>query len=122
MTGKTPSNPHGLTVGQSLFFVNNQTRQETTRTVTVLSVGRKWAELDNRTRIDMVSLRADGRGFTSPGTAYLSEGDYREKVVIRDAWNSLSRHLGRLHSMPAGMTVEKMDQIADLLGIERGEP
>jgi hypothetical protein len=119
---KTSSNPHGLTVGQSLFFVFHENRHASTKTVTVRSIGRRWANLDNNTRIDMANLRADGGGFTSPGSAYLTEGHYREEVSIRDAWDSLSRRLCCLYSMPAGLTVEKMDQIAGLLGIDRGRP
>ena len=118
---KNPSsNPHGLTVGQELFFVSSG-RYTAPRAVTVEKIGRKWAVLDNHTRIDMTSLRADGRGYASPGSAYLTEGDYRDEVAIRDAWNSLNRRFRRLYAMPAGLTIEKMDQIADLLGIERGE-
>lgn len=119
---KNPSsNPHGLTVGQELFFVNHQTRSAITQIVSVVKIGRKWADLSNRHRIDMVTFRADGGGYNSPGTAYLSEQIYRDKVALSRAWQSLTQKISGMYSIPTGMTIEKIDQIADLLGIDRSE-
>jgi hypothetical protein len=117
---KNPSlNPHGLFVGDCLFYVANDNRRSTT-TVSVVKIGRKWVELSNRNRVDIMSLEADGGQYSSPGTAWLSEQAYRDRVALQDAWRSLRRQIDGLYGAPAGLTIEKMDQIADLLGIDRG--
>jgi hypothetical protein len=122
-TPKNQSNPHGLTVGQELFVVYDERRRAGgNRPVIVTKIGRKWVDIcEGRYRIDAETLRIDGKGFSSPGRCYLTEQAYREEAEIKDAWWSLYRRIDRMHSMPAGMTIEKMDQIADLLGIDRSE-
>lgn len=118
---KNPSsNPHGLSVGDCLFYVANDNRRSTSH-VSVEKIGRKWVTLSNYVRVDISTLAADGGDYMSPGTAYRTEKEYRDRLAVREAWASLNRHLGRMYSMPDGMTVEKMDQIADLLGIDRSE-
>lgn len=123
MTPKNPSqNPHGLTVGQELFLVLNGSHLSGGKPVTVTAVGRKRAEIDDgRHRINIRTLYVDGNGYSSPGRCYLSEQEWKDNVLRQDAWASLRRNIEHMYTLPTDLTIEKMDQIADLLGIDRGE-
>jgi len=48
-----------LIEGQKLWWVPQRNRHAHEKEVTVLKVGRKWAQLDNHERIDLETLVAD---------------------------------------------------------------
>lgn len=75
-----------LVVGQKLWYVPSDKRGQP-HAVTVLKVGRKWADLDYaRRRISIKTLRADGGQYSSPGRCYLSQAEYEAEVALDKAW------------------------------------
>ena len=122
MSHESSKNPHGLTVGRELFLVLNRRHLPGGKPVTVTAVGRKWAEIDHgKHRINIQTLYVDGGGYSSPGRCYLSEQEWKDNVLRKDAWGSLRQKIERMYTLPADLTIQKMDQIAELLGIDRGE-
>lgn len=106
------------TVGQGLYFEwgRYSSRNGRGEAVTITRVGRKWLELSNGHRVDKVRLVADGRGYASPGTAYLSREEREAQVRLQDAWRSLRAGMG---SAPGdGVTIERIAEAARLLGLE----
>lgn len=120
---KTPKNPHGLYVGQQLYFVPSEIRRRNPVTATVTAVGRKWATLElcgwHDVRIDIQTLRADGRGYTSPGSCYLSEGEYATKRLRMYEWDSLKREIYSRGYPHEGVTLEDIRKAMELLGLSR---
>ena len=105
-------------VGQELYFEWSpySRRRGGGETVTITRVGRKWMELSNGHRVDKVRLVADGRGYSSPGTAYVSRADREAQVRLLDAWRTLRV---RMEVMPGdGVTTERIAEAARLLGLE----
>jgi hypothetical protein len=72
-----------LTVGQELWLVPDR---GLARAVKVVKVGRKWADLDNRGRVDMATMALDGGEYSSPGRCYLSRDEHDREVELRIAW------------------------------------
>lgn len=60
-----------LSEGQKLWWVPQHSLGMKGREVTVLKVGRKWAELDNGERIDLETLISDGGRYAPNGRCYL---------------------------------------------------
>lgn len=108
------------TVGQELYFEwspysNRKGRGEA---VTITKIGRKWLELSNGFRVDKMRLVADGRGYSSPGTAYVSREDRESQIRLQAAWHNLRR---RMESHPGeGVTAERVAEAARLLGFSEG--
>ena len=104
-------------VGQELYFEWSpySRRRGGGETVTITKVGRKWMELSNGHRVDKVRLVADGREYSSPGTAYVSRADREAQVRLLDAWRTLRV---RMEVMPGdGVTTERIAEAARLLGL-----
>ena len=100
--------------GKKLFWVaNNNARIQAD--VTVLSIGRKWASLSNRERIDIKTLEADGRGYSSPGKCYESREAYELSIETQKAWSKL--YNGLTWALPSGMTLEKINEIRSILSL-----
>lgn len=95
-----------LEVGQSLYFVPNRGQR---RFITIESVGRKWAVIDSRLRINKDTLIADGGQYSSPGRCYLNEEAYRAKLQLDGAWSEFRQSIDRQYQPPAGMTIEKIN-------------
>lgn len=105
-----------LTPGQTLWWVPRNNRYREPFEVTVTKVGRKWIHLDNHHRIDAETLEADGAGYSPPGVCYLSQGAYESETALNQAWRSLQQDLHLLRA-PAGITVEKIREARELLGL-----
>lgn len=105
-----------LVPGMKLFWAYNDHRRGRNETVTVTKVGRKWADLDNCPRIDVKTLIADGGKYSSPGRCYYSEDEYKNQLAINNAWYNLCKKL-EFRSPPKDMTLEKMQQVEELLGL-----
>lgn len=104
-----------LKEGQTLWWVPNQRHAGPQREVIVQKVGRTWAQLSNRFRIDKNTLIADGGEYISPGRCYLSEVAYIQYVNLIAAWNALTSDLR--YSRPEGVTIEDIEVARVLLGI-----
>lgn len=103
-----------LSIGQKLWWVPHQRKWQQPKEVTVLKVGRKWAQLDNNERIDLETFIADAGQYSSPGRCYLSQEEYEAKVTIGSAWSNLKRSID-YKSPPDGVTVEDIEAARQLL-------
>lgn len=99
-----------LTAGQELFYVP-RSRFQNPASVVVEKVGRKWASLSNRIRVDIETLIADGGDYPSPGRAYLRKEDHEEEAALNADWAALRKKIDRLWSPPPGMTREMIASI-----------
>lgn len=119
-----------LQVGQKLWYVPFGRRYGEDGTgyeVTVEKIGRKWAEVKaeadkpyswSTERIDIETFAADGHGYDSPGTAYLSREHYEATVSLNKAWRSFYIAVDRLYRVPDGVTVEDIQQAMRILHLE----
>lgn len=98
---------------QTLWWVCTYAKQG--RPVTVVSVGRKWATLSNRVRIDIETLRADAGGHPSPGKCYTSQEVFDAEVLRDQVWQELQSRLASHRICPAYLPTETMQQILALL-------
>jgi len=103
-----------LTVGQELYFV--PTRSGTSPySVTVKKVGRKWAELNDRHRIDIETLYADGGKYISPGRCWLSRAEYDAEIDRQAAWKELFVFMQNLYHAPNGVSESSIQMVLELL-------
>lgn len=112
-----------IEVGQKLWYVEWQGQRfkpesERGREITITKVGRKWAESTHAPRIDKKTMRADGRGYTSPGKAYESRDDYLQSIRLSDMWSKLYRAVREMHSRPEWAGEVEIAEIARRLRIE----
>jgi hypothetical protein len=108
-----------LTVGQKLWWVYFDSRRVNEgREVTVTKVGRKWAELDNRDRIDVESLVADGRGYSPDGRCWVSKEAY-DLEQLRLRW--MRRFNEAFSWARPGFSLQQLTIAAKVLGIELKE-
>lgn len=90
--------------------------------VTVVKVGRKWAELSNRFRIDVDTMEGDGgKGYSSPGKAWPSQVDYEAYMAIQAAWNDLRNDIYKMWRSPPGVSVESINSLRQQIGLEVSE-
>ena len=106
-----------LTVGQKLWFVPSDRRGNHSE-VTVEKIGRKWATLDCRYRIDLVSLRADGGEYSSPGACYLNEQVYLEERMLLSAWNAFKRRIEHIYQPPIGVDISNIQHVTNVLRLD----
>jgi hypothetical protein len=116
------NNPHGLYVGQVLYYAPYDRRHSIREcSVTVEKIGRKWVEISPHWvgRIDIQTLRVDGGNYTSPGQCWLSEEAYKQKAAADAAWSAMRNalHGGR----PENCTAEHIKNAAKALGLAWGE-
>ncbi len=106
-----------VTVGQKLWYVSGVHKR--THEVVVKKVGRKWFELEGGhfPRISIETFQADGGIYMSPGRCYLSEQVYREEQELAKAWTEFQRKVSVMYYVPAGMTVEKIKKLVELLEV-----
>ena len=105
-----------LTVGQKLWWVSDRYRN--TRElleVEVTKVGRKWADISNRYRVNVQTLETIGKGYSSPGKCYLSKNEYLSEAKTIEAWLSLHGKLSRTYTPPHGVTIETIETVKRLL-------
>lgn len=111
-----------LQQGQSLYFVGTSAFHKRQGTVTVESVGRKWANITGTYigRIDIVTLQADSGGYASPGRCYASRQDWLDAEAPRLAWRQLVNGLST--GRPEAVSLADIQQAAKLLGVELNLP
>lgn len=105
-----------LHLGQELLFVNNEKRTGAPFMVTVTKLGRKWATLDSGVyRIDINTLIADGRQFSSPGRCWLSRELYEAEERRTAAWERLRSWVDRQWTTPKGLDTEQIETAFNLI-------
>lgn len=111
-----------LAIGQELWFVPHDAHDvRRSCIVRVNKIGRRWATLDNRGRVDLETLIADGGNFISPGRCWLSEGHWQAEQRRRAAWRELFDFIYRCHRPPDHLSEDAIQQIlASLTTGQRG--
>lgn len=116
-----PKNPYNIQVGTRLFFARADRRWNRDGHIIVTKVGREWASTvwedggNEAHRINLITLRAHGEGYASPGEAYLSEQAYKDHVYIQRCWVEIRNSWTAMQSKD--ITVEDMEQAMRLLRI-----
>lgn len=106
-------------VGMEVFVVPTSSRREKPYTATIKSIGRKWITLDGYNgRFDISDWRIDGGNYSSPGTVYPSEQVYNAEQELNKAWGKLSDVFRHHYTRHPDVTVEKIKQAAELLGVD----
>lgn len=106
-------------VGQKVWINMTHGRRDPSLTEAIITkVGRKWVDLDQHHlgRFDCGTMQLDGGRYGSPGKVYLSPEVFNQEVLTQRLWSELSRRIPS-GSPPEGMTIDKIRQVAALLGI-----
>lgn len=106
-----------MKAGDKLWRVSDR-RNGSQLEVTVVSVGRKWAQLDNGERCLIEDGAVDGGQYSSPATCWKSRGEYESARVLGGAWSSFRDKLYGLQKPPEGVTIETITQVCNLLGLK----
>jgi hypothetical protein len=104
-----------LTVGQRLWYVPSDKRMASPFYITVLKVGRTWADCGNGRRINIETLRADGGSYSSPGTAWLSKEAYDADVALDACWRRFQCLAQANYSAPKGIRLSQIENAARAL-------
>lgn len=107
---------NNLNKGQKLWFVPSQ-RGYSQREVEIVKVGRVYAEIDNNRRIFISDLTVDGRGYSSPGTCYLSREEYEKESALQEAWFLLRDEIGARYNAK-NCTINDILKAAELLSLD----
>ncbi len=111
--------------GQKFWMVRNWNgRDPIAEQVTVKSVGRRWAKLNNGYRFDLLSedwRDLDGEGYSSPGFLWDSREDYLAFMLKKTILSSIRERLGKVHRRMLLPPVRDVLQFARLLGIPDSE-
>lgn len=108
-----------LKQGQMLWFVPAYMKSDGYEVI-VVKVGRTWANLSNRRRIDIKTMIVDGRGSASPGVCYLSQTDYQKRTELNAAWSVFHDEIRNQWEPPAGVTIDDINQARALLMPKKG--
>lgn len=110
-----------LNLGQTLYFRSKENFRPS-GAVTVVSVGRTWAWLSNRLRLNAVTRELDDQkyGYAKPGVIYNSEADYLLEKGSQTAYNHLAdliraNQRGNPSKLP---TIERISKAAEILGLK----
>ena len=106
-------------VGQAVWVERKERFGTRGKEETVIKVGRRWAEISgpHGSRFDIETWRLDGGKYTSPGNVYPSLETRSKEVSLMAAWHNFSSAIDR-YSAPPNVTIEAIQQAADLLGLE----
>lgn len=110
----TPTNPHGLTAGQTLLLVVPRYPE---REVQVIKIGRVWAEISGGRRISLSGLWIDGAGYSSPGRCWLSRAAWKADKAESAAWSAFRRTVMDRSDRPPIATVDNLTRAAFSVGL-----
>lgn len=102
-----------LNVGDELIF-RSADRRGKEHPVKVISVGRKWAILSDRSRADKETGWVDGGRYSSPGRV-MTEADLLNENYRKIQWGIIREEVQRNWHPPAWLTNEQLDLVAALL-------
>ena len=109
-----------IKAGDKLYYIPTRNGARDGRYLTVVKVGRKWAQLDNSERrplrIDVNTLWADGGNYSSPGRCYVSKEGYLAEERANYLCRELARRIG--YHPNDGVTISDIQEAAKLLKIE----
>ncbi len=83
-------------------------------TITVTSVGRKWAHLSGGFKMSLETFYIDGGIYSSPGRCYLKPEDYAREERASESWSKFRRIAERMTTP----TIEQTEAAALALGID----
>lgn len=107
-----------LSVGQQLWCVQPDRRDGAPRWVTVTAVGRKWATIDGRRRVDASTLASEPTGFGHGvhGIYYRTKEEWEVEQERRVIWRTIRDNID--YAPPDDISTAAIYQAAALLGIE----
>jgi hypothetical protein len=108
-------------VGQKVWYVPRERRFEKPHEAEITKIGRKWASFGQGSRFDIETGCVDGSGYITPGRIYQSEAAWREEQELFHAWSNLRRRIERYSEPPNSLTVDKIRQAREILGIPEGK-
>lgn len=79
MTEELRTSDQKLVPGMQLYLVSNSNRTAP-KFVTVTKVGRKWATIDDRHRVDLKTLEVESGGYSPWAKCWLRKEDYDASV------------------------------------------
>jgi hypothetical protein len=105
-----------LKPGDTLYLPAGGRNSEAT--LTVKKVGRKWITTDESwERFDVTSLRGEQYGTQ----LYVSKEAYDEQLKLSIAWSVIRKFVDRAYRKPPHVTLDVLNQVAELLGVELPE-
>lgn len=112
-----------MILGQQLYYVPARFYQRHMTPVpgsdvTVTKIGRKWVDLSNGYRIDKITMLADGKGYQSPGRAWLSQQIYEDRLAVCNEWNKFHKSLRDSYNAPDDMTLDRIEAARIALGMK----
>lgn len=108
-----------LQVGQRLWYrPHAEAARDQEGWVEVTGLGRRWHTLSTGLRINARTLEIDGGTGYSPGRCWLSKEACEAQHLLEDLWSEIRVELWCTHDHPKGMTVERIEEAARLLGIK----
>lgn len=85
--------------------------------VSVGKVGRRWAEIGPRLKVDLETLRVwSNNGQHSWGQCYTRREEYERTTWLGKAWRIIRDNID--WSPPDNITPEQIEQIASILGLK----
>jgi len=101
-----------ITIGQDLWFVRSN-HPRTAHKLTVIAVGRRWATLSDRSRLDIALMQMEDPRH---GRVYLCEGDYLREAENKDAWDRLLIDFRCVYEPKPGVEARHIAEARKLLG------
>lgn len=99
--------------GQKLWYVPHGRRSVNEADgyeITIAKVGRKWLSIEeshhSNLRLAVDSLLADGRGYSSPGKAYVTQQAYLDEKSRSTAWDDLRALTDRQYRVPDHLSTD----------------
>lgn len=100
------------------FYVMFKCRSRRPEDVTVTSVGRIWANVDNRSyRIRISDQQVVERNFGVVGHAYRTKQEHDDSELLNSLWRKFASSINRGYRPPDGITAQHIKSAAELLGI-----
>jgi len=108
-------------VGQVVWVEGGSGRSAYQNEATVAKVGRKWATLSGfrGERFDVETWCINSSGYPGAGRVYPCREDREKELALVAVWRNLSGAIDRYrYSAPPNVTIEAIQQAAELLGLE----
>lgn len=114
------ANTYGFQPGMKVYVQRRrwngvETTPEELSEQTILKIGRRWIDITGGNRFDPEHMAIDGKGYGMTDKVWTSREEYAETITVNKVWRDFNSRLR--HSPPDGMTVEKVQQMADICGI-----
>lgn len=106
-----------MQVGQKLLYVPKQSygQQPEPYEVEVLSVGRKWAVIKNRSgpiKVMIDTMAADGGQYLSPGQCWYSRALWEESLEMKKQWDMFRKEIERFNNPPKQLSLQDVKTLA----------